>query len=181
MKLSFHGAARSVTGSRHLIEAQGGRVLLDCGLFQGRRDEAVRRNRDLGFDGKSVDAVLLAHAHIDHSGALPVLAKHGFSGKVFATRATTDLTDVMLADSAHIQESDCQYVNRKERRTDGRCRRPLYTGDEALAVMRQFTNVRYGDVVSPLHAVKAVFHDAGHILGSSPLLPSVAPRTLSCG
>jgi metallo-beta-lactamase family protein len=142
-------------------------VLLDCGLFQGRRDEAERRNRDLGFDGKSVDAVLLSHAHIDHSGALPVLAKHGFSGKVFATRATTDLTDVMLADSARIQESDCQYVNRKEGRTDGRCRRPLYTGDDALAVMRQFTNVRYGDVVSPLRAVKAVFHDAGHILGSA--------------
>ena len=106
MKLSFHGAARSVTGSRHLIETQGGRVLLDCGLFQGRREEAERRNRDLGFDGRSIDAVLLSHAHIDHSGALPVLAKHGFSGAIFATRATEDLTEVMLADSARIQESD---------------------------------------------------------------------------
>ena len=112
-------------------------MLLDCGLFQGRRDEAEARNRDLGFDAKSVDAVLLSHAHIDHSGALPVLAKHGFFGKVFATRATADLTDVMLADSAHIQESDCLYVNRKEGRTDSRCRRPLYTGNDAQAIMRQ--------------------------------------------
>ena len=167
MKLSFYGAARSVTGSRHLIEAGGSRILLDCGLFQGRREEAEHRNRDLGFDGKSVDAVLLSHAHIDHSGALPVLGKHGFSGKVFATRATADLTDVMLADSAHIQESDCEYVNRKEGRTDGRCRRPLYTADDAQAIMREFSSVRYQEVVSPLRGVKAVFHDAGHILGSA--------------
>lgn len=167
MKLSFHGATRSVTGSRHLIEAEGGRVLFDCGLFQGRRDEAESRNRDLGFDAKSVDAVLLSHAHIDHSGALPVLAKHGFFGKVFATRATADLTDVMLADSAHIQESDCLYVNRKEGRTDSRCRRPLYTGDDAQAIMRQFAAVRYQEVASPLRGMKAVFHDAGHILGSA--------------
>ena len=167
MKLSFHGATRSVTGSRHLLEAEGGRVLFDCGLFQGRRDEAEARNRDLGFDAKSVDAVLLSHAHIDHSGALPVLAKHGFFGKVFATRATADLTDVMLADSAHIQESDCLYVNRKEGRTDSRCRRPLYTGDDAQAIMRQFAAVRYQEVASPLRGMKAVFHDAGHILGSA--------------
>lgn len=167
MKLSFYGAARSVTGSRHLIEAGGSRILLDCGLFQGRREEAEHRNRDLGFDGKSVDAVLLSHAHIDHSGALPVLGKHGFCGKVFATRATADLTDVMLADSAHIQESDCEYVNRKEGRTDGRCRRPLYTADDAQAIMREFSSVRYQEVVSPMRGVKAVFHDAGHILGSA--------------
>lgn len=142
-------------------------MLFDCGLFQGRRDEAEARNRDLGFDAKSVDAVLLSHAHIDHSGALPVLAKHGFFGKVFATRATADLTDVMLADSAHIQESDCLYVNRKEGRTDSRCRRPLYTGDDAQAIMHQFAAVRYQEVASPLRGMKAVFHDAGHILGSA--------------
>ena len=117
-------------------------MLLDCGLFQGRRDEAERRNRDLGFDAKSVDAVLLSHAHIDDSGALPVLSKHGFFGKVFATRATTDLTDVMLADSAHIQESDCQYVNRKERRTDGRCRRPLPSSGPAGRHWRSAPSLR---------------------------------------
>ena len=113
MKISFHGAARSVTGSRHLIQSGGTRVLLDCGLFQGRRQEADWKNRRLGFEAKSVDAVLLSHAHIDHSGALPALAKQGFSGKVHATRATGHLTEMMLEDSARIQESDCEYVNKK--------------------------------------------------------------------
>ena len=116
MKLSFHGAARSVTGSRHMLEIPGFRLLLDCGLFQGRRDEAHRQNRDLGFDPKSLSAVLLSHAHVDHSGALPVLQKHGFSGKVYLTRATADLTELMLEDSARVQVSDCSYVNKQEQR-----------------------------------------------------------------
>ena len=114
MKLSFHGAARSVTGSRHMLEVPGFKLLLDCGLFQGRRDEAYRKNRDLGFDPKSLNAVLLSHAHVDHSGALPVLQNHGFSGKVYLTRATADLTELMLEDSARIQMSDCGYVNKQE-------------------------------------------------------------------
>ena len=142
MKLSFHGAVRSVTGSRHLLEVDGNRVLLDCGLFQGRREDTERRNRYLGFDAREVDAVLLSHAHIDHSGALPALAKHGFSGSVYATRATADLAEVMLTDSAHLQESDCQYVNRKERRKDGTCRQPLYTADDVRAIVRRFVGVR---------------------------------------
>ncbi|HET9394798.1 MAG TPA: MBL fold metallo-hydrolase, partial [Nitrospiraceae bacterium] len=150
-----------------MIETDGNRVLLDCGLFQGRREETERRNRYLGFDPKEIDAVLLSHAHIDHSGALPALAKYGFSGKVFATRATADLSEIMLADSAHLQESDCQYVNRKERRTDGAFRQPLYTADDVRAIVRQFVGVRYGDVVSPMRGMKATFHDAGHILGSA--------------
>ena len=93
MIVSFHGAARSVTGSRHMLEMPGFRLLLDCGLFQGRREEALRRNSDFGFDPKSLGAVLLSHAHIDHSGALPVLPQRGFSGRVYLTRATGDLAD----------------------------------------------------------------------------------------
>jgi len=167
MKISFHGAARSVTGSRHVVQSGGTRVLLDCGLFQGRRQEADRKNRTLGFEAKSVDAVLLSHAHIDHSGALPALAKQGFSGKVYLTRATGDLADVMLEDSARIQESDCAYVNKKERRRGKACRRPYYDADDVRAITGRFTGVRYDDVFPVRPRLKASFHDAGHILGSA--------------
>jgi len=167
MNLSFHGAARSVTGSRHLIETPGSRFLFDCGLFQGRREEALRQNRDLGFDPKSLSAVLLSHAHIDHSGALPVLPRHGFSGKVYLTRASADLAGIMLEDSAHVQESDCRYVNKKERRSGKTCVRPFYDGDDVKKVVRRFEGVRYGDQVKLAPRVTASFHDAGHILGSA--------------
>ena len=167
MKISFHGAARSVTGSRHLIQARGAQVLLDCGMFQGRRHESDALNRNLGFDPKSVDAVILSHAHIDHSGALPVLAQRGFRGKVHMTRATGDLTAVMLEDSARIQESDCAYVNRKESRRGRQCRRPYYDGDDVRAIVRRFAGARYDDEITVSPRVTATFHDAGHILGSA--------------
>ena len=167
MKISFHGAARSVTGSRHLIQARGAQVLLDCGMFQGRRHESDALNRNLGFDPKSVDAVILSHAHIDHSGALPVLAQRGFRGKVHLTRATGDLTAVMLEDSARIQKSDCAYVNRKESRRGRQCRRPYYDGDDVRAIVRRFAGARYDDEITVSPRVTATFHDAGHILGSA--------------
>jgi len=179
MKISFHGAARSVTGSRHLIEAGGARLLLDCGMFQGRRQESDARNRDLGFDPKSVEAVLLSHAHIDHSGALPVLAQRAFRGKVFATGATADLTEVMLEDSAHIQESDCEYVNRKESRKGKQCRRPYYDTDDVRAIVRRFENARYDDTVTVHPRAKATFHDAGHILGSAAIRLRLGPHRSS--
>ena len=113
MKVTFHGAARSVTGSRHLLEINGRRILLDCGLFQGRREESEHRNRQLGFSSGDVDSVILSHAHIDHSGAIPALVKNGFKGSIYATPATSDLCDVMLRDSAHIQERDVETVNRR--------------------------------------------------------------------
>jgi len=167
MKLSFHGAARSVTGSRHMVELPGQRLLLDCGLFQGRREEAFEQNRDLGFDPKSVNAVLLSHAHVDHSGALPVLPQHGFSGKVFLTRATADLTQLMLEDSAHVQVSDCSYVNKKEHRKGRASVRPLYNTDDVRKLVRRFEGTRYGDLLKISPRVTASFHDAGHILGSA--------------
>jgi metallo-beta-lactamase family protein len=167
MKLSFHGAARSVTGSRHMMEVPGFKLLLDCGLFQGRREDTVRQNRDLGFDPKSLGAVLLSHAHIDHSGALPVLPRQGFSGKVYLTRASADLTSVMLEDSARVQESDCRYVNEQEMRRGRTCVRPFYDSDDVRKIVRRFEGVRYADHLKLAPRITASFHDAGHILGSA--------------
>jgi metallo-beta-lactamase family protein len=150
-----------------MLELPGFRLLLDCGLFQGRRDEAHRQNRDLGFDPKSLSAVLLSHAHVDHSGALPVLQKHGFSGKTYLTRATADLTELMLEDSARVQVSDCGYVNKKEQRKGKACVRPLYDTDDVRKLVRRFEGTRYGDMLKIAPRVTASFHDAGHILGSA--------------
>jgi len=176
MRITFHGAARSVTGSRHLVEAGGARVLLDCGLFQGRRQEAERHNRDLGFDPKGLDAVLLSHAHVDHSGALPCLAKHGFSGKVLLTSGTADLTNLLLEDSARLQKSDCEYVNRKEGRRGRACLRPYYGTKDIHAITKRFEDVRYGDRCTIRPRIKTSFHDAGHILGSAAVRLEVAGR-----
>ncbi len=167
MKFSFYGAARSVTGSRHLLEVPGFRLLFDCGLFQGRREEAVRRNRDLGFEPKSVAAVLLSHAHIDHSGILPVLPRQGFSGKVYLTRASADLAGIMLEDSARVQENDCRYVNKQEKRRGKTCIHPFYDGDDVKKIAKRFEGSRYGEQLKIAPRVTASFHDAGHILGSA--------------
>ena len=174
MKLTFHGAARSVTGSRHLLEAAGRRVLLDCGLVQGRREEAFQRNRNFGFDPKSLDAVVLSHAHIDHSGAIPALVKAGFSGPIFATPGTSDLAEVMLRDSGSIQERDVQIVNRRE----GKNLQPLYTLQDALAAAKLFKDVPYGEAREILPGIVVDFHDAGHMLGSSIVRVRADQKTL---
>ena len=176
MKIAFHGAARSVTGSRHLLQTSSAQVLLDCGMFQGERRESDRRNRDLGFDPHAVNAVLLSHAHIDHSGALPVLGKHRFSGKVYLTQGTADLTKVLLEDSARIQENDCKYVNKEERRRGKQCRAPYYDVDDVDGITRRFVGVRYQDTVVVHPRIKASFHDAGHILGSAAVRVEVSER-----
>ena len=167
MKLSFHGAARSVTGSRHLLEINGRRILLDCGLFQGRREETEHRNRQLGFAAGDVDAVILSHAHIDHSGAIPALVKNGFKGAIHATPATSDLCDVMLRDSAHIQERDVETINRREGLTGARAKKPLYTEEDATRASKRFRPQPYHRPFEVAEGVIATFLDAGHILGAA--------------
>ena len=164
MKLVFYGADRAVTGSCHCLEAAGKRVLVDCGLQQGR-DEV--EDNALPLAAGSVDAVLVTHAHIDHSGRLPLLVKQGFGGRIFCTRLTGELLQIMLRDSAHIQESDAEYVNRKGERA-GRPRvEPLYTLEDAEAALERLVCVDYGQEFSPVPGVRARFTDAGHLLGSA--------------
>ena len=115
MRIAFWGAAQTVTGSQHLLTWNGHKILLECGLYQGKRDESRRRNRDLPYDAAAVEVMVLSHAHIDHSGNIPNLVKRGFRGKIFTTTATLDLCRAMLLDSGHIQEEDVEYVNRHRR------------------------------------------------------------------
>ena len=167
MKLHFLGAARTVTGSMHLVTVNGHRFLLDCGLFQGRRAETWERNRHFPFNVAELDAVILSHAHIDHSGNLPNLVKAGFQGCIYATSATRDLCAAMLPDAGHIQESDTAYVNKKRARQNLPPVEPLYTRQEAVATLRSFHSLEYDHPFTPIPGVTATFLDAGHILGSA--------------
>lgn len=167
MKIRFHGAAQTVTGSQHLLEINGSRLLLDCGLYQGKRQESYERNRFLPFQASQVDAVILSHAHIDHSGNLPNLVKSGFNGSIFATGATAHLSNLMLMDSGHIQEMDVEYVNKKRRKKGEEPVEPIYTMEDAAMVAQHFDTYEYGETFSPAPGVTARFEDAGHILGSA--------------
>lgn len=166
MRLQFLGGVRTVTGSMHLVRTEGGSLLLECGLFQGRRAESNRRNRQLPGPARNADAVLLSHAHIDHSGALPSLVKAGWKGTVHLTPATADLADLMLRDSASIQEKDAEFLNR---RNHGKGKRvvPLYTAEDAARTVARFRTHAYGEEFEPVPGVTARFADAGHILGSA--------------
>jgi len=167
MRIHFHGAAQTVTGSQHLLEVNGSRVLLDCGLYQGKRNETYERNRNHPFNPAKIDAVILSHAHIDHSGNLPHLVKHDFNGPIFATRATADLADVMLRDSGHIQESDAEFVNKKRAKRGEPPMEPLYTIADAERVADYFRPMDYDQIFEAAPGVTARFVEAGHILGSA--------------
>ncbi len=167
MKLTFFGGVRSVTGSKFLIEANGKKVLLECGLFQGKREATYNKNKNFPFDPSSIDVVVLSHAHIDHCGNIPGLCKQGFNGSVFSTYATRDLAGILLQDSAHLQENDIKYVNRKRESKGERPFKILYTFEDAEKAMHRFISINYHREFLIATGIKLKFHDAGHILGSA--------------
>jgi metallo-beta-lactamase family protein len=168
MKIGFYGAAGEVTGSRHLLEAEGIKILLDCGLFQGHRKESIAKNRDIPFDPKTVDHVILSHAHVDHCGSLPVLVKKGFSGTVHCTQITAEIAGLMLADSARIQVNDAAFFNKMAAR-DGRDERiePLYDEEDAKAAAALFRPGPFNEWIPLSDKVRFRFHNAGHVIGSA--------------
>jgi metallo-beta-lactamase family protein len=176
MRLTFYGAAQTVTGSQHMIEVNGLRILLDCGLYQGKREEANLRNRVLPFDAKAVDVMVLSHAHIDHSGNIPNLVKSGFRGDIMCTHATRDLCAVMLLDSGHIQERDVEFVNKKRSKRDQPKVEPIYTQADAAACLDYFTSQSYDRTRTIAPGVKLTFIEAGHMLGSASVVLDIEDR-----
>lgn len=176
MQLAFHGAAQTVTGSRHLIDVNGHKILLDCGLVQGRRSEAFARNREFGFNPADVDTLILSHAHIDHSGNIPSLTKHGFDGPIICTHATRDLCATMLRDSGHIQERDAEFVNKKRKRKGDPVIEPLYTQEDALDSLQYFESIALHRTREIYEGINLTFYEAGHMLGSAIVVLDIEDR-----
>jgi metallo-beta-lactamase family protein len=168
MKIAFHGAARTVTGSKHLLTLKTGKkILLDCGMFQGMGKDTDAMNRKFGFNPEEVDVMILSHAHIDHSGLIPKLVKEGFKGTIFCTPATKDLASILLEDSAEIQEDDVKYENKKRAMQGLPYLKPLYTTEDAKNATGHFEPIEYGTWYNVTDGVQAQFLDAGHIIGSA--------------
>ncbi len=163
MRITSYGAAEGVTGSKHLVEINGYRILFDCGMFQGRREEAADRNRRLPFNVNTIHTVVVSHAHIDHTGTLPMLAKLGYRGKVYTTHATRDLCAVMLLDSANIQERDARWLSKKHQTFIP----PMYAEEDVREIVRHFVSIPYEMPIEVAPGVEVTFHDAGHVLGSA--------------
>ncbi|AEW01506.1 MBL fold metallo-hydrolase [Niastella koreensis] len=168
MKIAFHGAARTVTGSKHLLTLSNGRkYLLDCGMFQGLGQATNSLNRNWGFDPAEVDCLILSHAHIDHSGLIPKLTRDGFTGRIFCTPATKELTEILLLDSAEIQEDDVKYLNKKRAAEKQPYLQPLYTTEDAENSFKHLQAVEYGTWYKIDEFVELMYTDAGHIIGSA--------------
>ena len=168
MTITFHGAARTVTGSKHLINMQDGRqILLDCGFFQGRGADTDSMNRHFGFDPSKIDFLILSHAHIDHSGNIPNLVKQGFNGKIISTAATRDLCAIMLADSAHIQEYDVKYLNKRRERENKVALKPIYTIKDVAEAMNLFHTIPFNKINKIDEGIQLEFTHSGHILGAA--------------
>jgi metallo-beta-lactamase family protein len=173
MRIHFLGATRTTTGSMYLLEINGKRLLLECGLFQGRREESIERNRRFPFDPRQIDAVVLSHAHIDHCGNLPNLCMQGFEGNIYCTFATRDLASVMLEDSAEIQRDDAAFVSKKRAKQGLPPVQPLYSATDAEKAVRQFVAINYDRPFPATDGVTVTFRDAGHILGSAQVVLDV--------
>ncbi len=167
MRIHFLGATRTTTGSMYLLEINGRRLLLECGLFQGHREESIERNQKFPFDPKGIDAVILSHAHIDHCGNLPNLCRQGFNGSIYCTFATRDLASIMLVDSAQIQKDDAAFVTRQRAKKGLPPVEPLYSAQDAEKAVRQCVSLNYDRPIQVSDGVTVTFRDAGHILGSA--------------
>ena len=170
MKISFHGAAEGVTGSCHLIQVAGKKLLIDCGLFQGSRETEEDNDKPFGFDPKTIDYLLLTHAHLDHCGRIPLMVKQGFEGEIITTMATQELARIVMLDSAHLNEEDVRRKNRKlkRRKNSAETIEPLYTTEDALYALNYFgRRASYNDPIQVAKGIRATFIDAGHILGSA--------------
>jgi len=173
MKIHFLGAARTVTGSQLLLEINNSKILMECGLFQGKRADTYQFNQHFQFSPEKIDAVLLSHAHIDHSGNLPNLVKQGYANRIYATAATVSLAEIMLRDSGYIQESDVQYVNKKREKRGEPPVEPLYTFEDAEKACDLFTPVQYNQTFELIEGLNVTFVDSGHILGSASIILDV--------
>ena len=168
MKIAFHGAARTVTGSKHLLTVKNGKkILLDCGMFQGLGKETDVLNREFGFEAQEIDVMILSHAHVDHSGLIPKLVKDGFKGTIFCTPATKDLTVVLMKDSAVIQEDEIRYINKRRAAEGLPYLAPLYTAEDAKKAADHLTETGYNQWFDVTEGVQAMYTDAGHIIGST--------------
>ena len=170
MRVQFCGATRTTTGSMFLLKVNGQRILLECGLYQGKRSESIDRNKNFPFDPKKIDLAILSHSHIDHCGNFPNLVKQGFNGNIFCTHATRDLAGIMLEDSARIQQHDAEYVSKKRAKKGHPPVEPLYSVEDAARAIRQFVSLNYDRPMQIADGVSLTFHDAGHILGSAQVL-----------